>query len=115
MENSYSNDAVVGNIQAVTAIFPETPVQVGDSWEVHTQVNSGFAMDVHSTFTLEAAEKDHYVLSGSSELKSVASGEYQVINGMEMQTSMEGGSKTSIKLEKESGWVRDSKISQKLH
>jgi hypothetical protein len=71
-------------------------------------------MDVSSTYTLEAMEKGHYVLSGSSELKSVESGEYQVINGMEMRYDLAGTSEASMTLGRENGWVLESSTSQKI-
>jgi len=114
METSFSDKALVGSIQAVTAVFPRQAVRVGDSWEVNTSLQSGFAMDMQSTYVLEAAEKDHYLLRGTSSLKSVAGDEYQQVNGMDMRYDMAGSSSAEIKLDPQTGWVLNAQMAQEL-
>lgn len=108
---SYGGDAIKGNLEMATALFPETPVSQGDSWDVTTKVESGMTMIVKTTYTLSEVGADYYLLNGVSTIETLKD-EVKENMGMPMQYNLSGTMNATLKLNKSTGWVMDATIDQ---
>lgn len=114
LKKSYGEAAFKGNMELVSAIFPDHAVSVGDTWHVETQLESGMAMSVVSKFTLKEMHEDHYILHCESMMQTLDKEAYVQTNGMPLQYNLTGTMTNVIKVNKTTGWVIEAKISQKL-
>lgn len=108
---AYGPDAMKGNIEMVSAIFPDEPVKEGDSWQITTALKAGMAGDVNSTYTLERLDESEAVLLGDGKFKSDADNSIET-NGMEMTYDMEGSMNSQIVIDLETGWIKSANIDQ---
>lgn len=114
----YGRKAFKGNIELVTAIFPETSVQAGDSWTITQTMEFGLQprirTDVTMTYTLEEVGDDYFVIHG--EAKIVTDENSVLINKdeKELMCEMEGLMVSDIEVDKQTGWVVKAKIEQRL-
>lgn len=108
---SYGGDAIKGNLEMATALFPETAVSKGDSWDVTTKVESGMTMIVKTTYTLTEVGADYYLLKGVSTIETLKD-EVKENMGMPMQYNLSGTMDATLKLSKSTGWVMTATIDQ---
>lgn len=108
---SYGGDAIRGNLEMTTALFPETEVSKGDSWDVTTTIESGMTMTVKTTYTLTEVGPDYYLLNGVSTLET-AKDKVMDNMGMPLQYNLSGTMNATLKLSKSTGWVMDGTIDQ---
>ena len=114
LKQSYGEKALRGNLEMATAIFPESPVTIGDSWVVNTKLESGFDANIESTYKLNASNSSYCLISGSSTIKTINKDEYIQSNGMPMKFDLTGTMSDEIKINSSTGWVMESKINQTL-
>ncbi len=114
LSQAYGKDALKGNLEMVTSIFPDKPVSIGDSWNITTNMKSGFSALMTSTFKYLEEGVDYYLIGGDSEIQTEDTGDYIENNGMKMKYVLSGKLTSKIKIDKESGWIVDAKINQEL-
>lgn len=114
LENTFGKEAFKANLESGTAIFPEQPVKVGDTWTIDGLVKSTFDFNVSTDYTLVENNKDYYLINGVAKLSTPENSEYKENNGMMMRYDFKGDQSSVIKLDKKSGWVIESTIKQNL-
>ncbi len=114
LSQSYGTDAFKGNIEMVTAIFPDKKVKVGESWKVNTQLKSGFEAGINTTYTLVEKNKDFYTISGEATIATKDTEEMTQMNGMPMRFDMDGKMLSKIKVDSETGWIIEATIDQNI-
>lgn len=111
---AYGEQAFKGNIEMATAIFPEEPVNKEDNWEVKTKLESGVPGSMTSTYTFKGETSEEYVITGVSNITTDDKEAYVENNGMKMKYDMAGDMNSEILVDKESGWIVKSEITQEL-
>ena len=114
LEKAYGEKAFKGNIEMVTAIFPDHAVKKGDKWVIKTELESGMAMNMETNYVFQGNKDAHYLIRGESLLKTVDKDAYVQTNGMPLKYDMEGKMVSDIKIDKESGWIVEAKLKQEL-
>ena len=114
LEKAYGEKAFKGNIEMVTAIFPDHPVNKGDKWVIKNELESGMAMKMETNYVFQGKKDAHYLILGESVLKTVDKDAYVQANGMPLKYDMEGKMVSDIKIDKESGWIVEAKLNQEL-
>lgn len=114
LSQSYGKDAFKGNIEMVTAIFPDEKVKVGDSWKVDTQLKSGFEAGINTTYTLVEKNNDFYMIKGESDIATEDTDEMTQMNGMPMRFDMKGKMSSDIKVDSKTGWIINADIKQDI-
>jgi FKBP-type peptidyl-prolyl cis-trans isomerase 2 len=64
MEDSFGPETLKGNIEMATAMFPEQPVDIGDSWAVETKLESSMSMILKSDYQLLESTKEFNKVKG---------------------------------------------------
>ena len=114
LDKAYGAEAFKGNIEMVTAIFPEQPVAKGEDWTIHTKLESGMAADMETTYTFIEKNRDFAVIHGKSEIKTADKDAYVETNGMPMKYDLAGTMASEIKVDINSGWIIEAKIKQEI-
>lgn len=113
--NSYGGKAISGSIESYTAIFPDKKkLKKGDEWTIETNTDAGMPFSASNTYTLESIEADLVILSCESVVKSSDPDKYIETSGMMMKYDLAGASTSTLKVDKESGWIREAKIEQTI-
>ncbi len=114
IKSLYGEDSFKGNIQMVTAIFPEGPVAIGDTWTVDTKVESGMSANVSTTYTLKDSQKDYVLIDGDSKFESANKDAYSETNGMPIRYDLAGTIKSGLKIDSRTGWIIEAKLNQDI-
>ncbi len=114
LSQAYGEKALRGNLGMVTSIFPDKPVSIGDTWNVTTNMESGFTALMTSTYKYLEEGSDYYLIGGDSEIQTADTDDYVENNGMKMKYNLNGTLVSKIKINKETGWIVDAKINQEL-
>ncbi len=114
LQDAYGGDALKGNLEMVTSIFPDRPVKIGDTWNVTTNMKSGFSALMNSTYKYLEEGSDFYLIGGDSSIKTEDTDTYVENNGMQMKYNLTGNLVSKIKIDKSSGWIVEAKIDQEL-
>eukprot|EP01029_Cantina_marsupialis_P000991 TRINITY_DN107_c0_g7_i1.p1 TRINITY_DN107_c0_g7~~TRINITY_DN107_c0_g7_i1.p1 ORF type:complete len:305 (-),score=26.30 TRINITY_DN107_c0_g7_i1:229-1143(-) len=114
MEKSYGEEALKQNLEMATAIFPEENVAIGDTWTKKGKIESNMSVNVSTTYQLKEAAADFYLIHGDSQLDNDADAPFMNQNGMDMRVEMNGKMISDIKVDKNSGWIKEVKIKQDL-
>lgn len=112
IKQSYGADALKGNIEMATAIYPETPVEKGDSWDITTSLDSTMSLDQKSTYTYVDTTPDYTLISGKATLTS--SKESVKSAAGEMEYALDGTNTSTIKVDNTSGWIIEAVIDQNI-
>ena len=107
----YGDDAMKDNIEMVTAIFPDKPVNKGDKWTVDTDLDPTLFLgtNVSTNYHLTDLTPDYALIIGTADFKTDdkdLSGEY----ADEMAVTRE----SEIKVDKNTGWIIEAKINQEI-
>jgi hypothetical protein len=114
IKSAYGPDALKGNIEMVTAIFPQNQVRVGEEWVVQNSMQSMMPVNVSSTYKLADIQEDYYLIQGASSLQTADTAAIVDSNGMPMKYNMTGAIDSEIKIHKQSGWIIEAKNVQHI-
>ncbi len=111
--NSYGENALKGNIEMVTAVYPERPVRPGEKWTVNTDLKTGMSAKLDSEYEFQKVTADHIFMKGRSKIQTDKEASVQS-NGMAMTYNLSGIMITEIKANRKTGWIEEAKISQEI-
>ena len=111
---AYGEAAFKGNIEMVTAIYPTGKVKKRDEWVIKTKLESGISADVVTTYKFLDHTKEYYLITGQSKIETADKDAYIKSNGMPMRFDLTGTMSSDIKIDKDSGWIIEAKISQEI-
>lgn len=111
---AYGEEAFKGNIEMVTAIYPNGKVKKGDEWVINTKLESGMSANMTTTYKFSDSTKEHYYIVGESKMETADKDAYIESNGMPMKFDLTGTMISDIKIDKKSGWIVEARISQEI-
>jgi len=114
IKNSYGSEALKGNIEMVTAIFPENRVKTGDEWVVNSSMKSAISVDVNTTYKLAEIQEAYYLITGNSMLTTSDTAAIVDSNGMPLKYNLSGTISSDIKIDKQSGWIIEAHNNQDI-
>ncbi|MEM6298637.1 MAG: DUF6263 family protein [Bacteroidota bacterium] len=112
LKGAYGEEAFKGNIEMITAIFPDQAVEVGESWKNTIDLESGMAATLANTFTLIEVNENEIRVDGISDFATKDQDAYTDINGMPTKYNLSGTMKASYALAPETNWVMEGVIEQ---
>ena len=112
---SYGEKSFRGSMEMVSAIYPDKPVSLGESWIVKTKLESGMMADVKTKYTFTANESDHHLIRGVSEIETLDKDSYIEVDGMPVRYDLKGEMHSEIKVNKSTGWIVDAKVVQHIY
>jgi hypothetical protein len=111
---AYGPDALKGNIEMVTAIYPDSPANKGDKWTINTKLESGMSANVITDYEFAKLTSDYALIKGKSTITTADKDAYIESNGMPMKYDLTGSMESEIKVDKYTGWILEGKINQKM-
>ncbi len=114
LAQSYGGDAFKSNFEMAMAIYPEKPVAVGEKWIVNSSSKSGMDLKIVSEYLLADATGSINTLKGASKLEVADKNIFTPSNGLEMKFDVSGDMATELKVNKQTGWIEEGKLTQTL-
>lgn len=114
IRNSFGEDAIKASFERITAIFPDDPVKVGDTWKNSIQLKSIAELQYDNNFELKEANKDYYLIACQSINKTINDVETVHQNGMNLRYNLTGNQSSEIKIDPQTGWIKSEIISEHL-
>jgi hypothetical protein len=114
MKKAFGAEALKGSIEMITAIFPASPVDKGDSWTIHTKLQTGMEADMTTVYTMTEKASNYVALNGESKILSADKDAYIQTNGMPIRYDLTGTMHSDIRIDPATGWVISSNISQSI-
>lgn len=111
---SYGDKAFKGNLEMLSAVFPDHPVAKGDTWNVKTQLEAGMSATLDGVYKLDEITSAEFVVSGSSIFATTNKDVYNEANGMSLKYNLAGTMNSVIKIDKKTGWIIEGKINQNI-
>lgn len=111
---AYGGKAVKGNIEMVTAIFPDQPVNKGDKWTINTELESGMSAKMITNYEFTELTSDYALINGNSIIETADKDAYIESNGMPVKYNLTGSMLSEIKVDKNTGWIIEAKIHQEI-
>lgn len=111
---AYGADAFKGNIEMVTAIFPDKPVAQSETWTVNTKLASGMEANMATVYKLTEKTADRILIQGDSKIATENKDAYIENNGMKMRYDLAGSMTSQIVIDPKTGWILEAKILQTL-
>lgn len=111
---AYGAEAFKGNIEMVSAVFPDERVALGDSWVIETKLQSGMEADIHSIYTYVETNKEHVLITGEATMETANKDAYVTVNGSPTKYNLDGTMTSTLKIDKKTGWIIDGKIDQRM-
>jgi hypothetical protein len=113
MEQSFGEKSFKGSFQDSFAVFPAAPVGVSDQWLANTSLESIITAQIKTTYTLQATTDNTYQIHGDAMVSSPSNTEFKQVSGMPMRyINFKGTSTADIKLDKSTGWIKQSKVTK---
>ena len=114
LQQSYGEDSFKGNIELVTAIFPDKDVKVNDTWSNSVKLRSGMNMVLNNEYTLTELNDEYALIDVTSTSKTEEQDDFQNINGMPAKYNLNGTMKATIKVDSKTGWILLSDMHQEI-
>ncbi len=114
LESAYGEKAFKGNIEMITAIFPDSKVKVGEHWNNSVKLESGMSGLINNTFTLSKFDKENVIVEGVSKIVTEDKEAYVDVNGMPVKYNLSGTMKSTFKLDPISNWILEGTVEQEI-
>ncbi len=114
LNQTYGSDAIKGNIEMVTAIFPEEKVSPNDQWTNEIKINSGAKAIASNTYTYDGINNNLHQISGQGTISTAEEGSKINTNGMELTMNLNGTMQAAIAVDTSTGWIVEAKINQDI-
>ena len=114
LSKAYGSEAMKGSIEAITAIYPNKPVVKGDKWTINTKLNSTMAANIVTEYELVELTSEYAIIRGNATVKTADKEANIKVEGKKIKYLMEGTITSRIKVDRKSGWIINSDITQDM-
>ena len=114
LSQAYGDEAFRGNIEMVTGVFPDYPVNKGDKWTLTTNLEGGLSALMTTDYEFSEVTDDYALIKGVSVIETADKDAYIETNGMSLRYDLTGSMLSEIKVDKETGWIIESDIHQEM-
>lgn len=111
---AYGEKAIKGSIEMGTAIYPDNLVDKGDKWTINTDLETGMSAKMTTNYEFKDLTSDYALISGKSTIKTADKDAYIQTNGMSVKYDLTGSMLSEIKIDKNTGWIIEAKVSQEI-
>lgn len=113
--NAYGDKALKGNIEMSTAIYPDYAVNLGDTWNVDTTLNSaGMAAKITTEYEFSQLESDYALIKGTSKINTDDNNDTIEAENLAMKFDLSGNMTSEIKVDNTTGWIIEATIKQEI-
>ena len=105
LSSGFGDSGFRNNVEGVTHIFPDKPVNVGDTWSRDQNSNTGFPLVIKNTYTLKSVTGDLAVIDVKGPVSVNPEQERAEMGGMEVLYFIEGERTGTLTVDINTGWV----------
>jgi len=109
--SSYGEESFKGNFEMVTAIYPDKPVRIGDSWQVSTKLVGQLSAQLNCTYTLAPSANNKVHITGNANISSIKSDNE---SASFQSNNLRGKMSSEFQVDERSGWISSAKILQEF-
>ena len=114
LESQFGEEAMKESFEKATAIYPEKPVALGDSWSKKLVLAMGMPMIVDSTWTLKSRKDGVALVDVKSTIVPNPDAKPMEISGMTIAYEVSGDQSGTLELDEATGWPLRSNMKQSL-
>lgn len=114
LKEQFGEKAMKENMQAASAIFPDRPVAIGDSWQRSFIVTKGFPVIVDSTWTLKELKDGVAIIDAVSTIKPNPEAKPVEMGAMKLSMRFSGKQSGTMKVDRATGFVLSGKVKQDM-
>ena len=111
---AYGEKAFKGSFEMVTAIYPNDPVEKGNTWTTETKLESGMEANLLTTFEYKERADNYNLIIGNGKIETANKDAYIESDGMQLKYNLTGKMNSIIKVDRATGWIIESKINQNI-
>jgi len=113
-KQQFGDQAMQDSMEQLTAIYPDGPVDVGDSWERKVTMAKGFPMQLENTWQLKSRKDGRATIDVKSKISSNANADPISMGPVSLKYDFTGDQKGELVLDEATGWTVSAKTTQKL-
>ncbi|MHC4404828.1 MAG: DUF6263 family protein [Planctomycetota bacterium] len=114
LKKQFGDEALKQMMEKVTAIYPDNPVDIGDSWNTSIEVTTGFPISMENTYTLIARRDGVAVLDVRSTVKGNPNAKPIEMGPMKIKYNLSGSQYGETEIDEATGWPVKSTMKQDL-
>jgi hypothetical protein len=112
LKQSYGENSIKGNIEQLTAIFPNEKVKLNDEWQDSIHMKSTLSSVITNHFRLVSYNPQFAEIENHANTKTTD--DLTEINGMPAKYHLSGPTESKIKIDSKTGWITEAEIDQHL-
>lgn len=109
---AFGEKSFKGNFEMITAIYSNNPVEKGDTWTTKTNLETGMAATLITTFELKDKVENYNLIIGNGNIETLNKDAYTQVNGMPAKYNLTGTLNSSLKVDNKTGWIIEGKIKE---
>src|SRR6185437_1447641 len=109
---SFGEKSFKGNFEMITAIYSNNRVEKGDTWTTKTNLETGMAATLITTFELKDKVENYNLIIGNGNIETLKKDAYTQVNGMPAKYNLTGTLNSSLKVDNKTGWIIEGKINE---
>lgn len=114
LKEQFGTEALKQNMQNMSGIlYPEKPVEVGESWAKQFEVKSGFRMTLDNVWTLKSVQGDKAAIDLRTKIRTNPN-EVSDMGGMKMSYDLTGEQEGVTHVDVKTGWTTGGKLTQTI-
>jgi hypothetical protein len=115
MSQSFGGDAVKGNFEMLTAIYPDKPVARGEKWTISGKLKLPIILLTEwTTFEYEGSTASTYLIHGNSKMQTGDKNALVQSNGVKLRCDLSGTRVSDLEIDKKSGWIVSGHLTTSL-
>jgi hypothetical protein len=114
LEAQFGEEALAESFEKATAIYPDKPLSVGDSWSKKLALATGMPMIIDNTWTLKSRKDGVAFVDVKSKIAPNPDAKPLEISGMTVSYELSGDQSGSLELDEATGWPLKSTMKQNL-
>lgn len=111
---SYGDKALKGNLEMLSAVFPDRAVAKGDTWKVKTQLEGVMNATLDGTYKLDEVTPTEFVISGTSLFATTNNDTNTGASLVPFKYDMTGTMNSVLRIDKKTGLLIGGKINQSV-
>ncbi|MBU1767638.1 MAG: hypothetical protein KJ648_06015, partial [Candidatus Omnitrophica bacterium] len=105
MKTQYGEEALKANTENSFNMYPDNPIDIGDTWQRKTEINQGFPMIVDSIYTLKERKDGIAVIDVFAMIQTNKEVGPMEMSNMKIQYNMSGSVTGIMEMQESTGWV----------
>ncbi len=114
LKQQFGDQAMQDSMEQLTAIYPDEPVDIGDSWNRKVTMSKGFPMQLENTWTLKSRKDGQATIDVKSKISSNANAGPIKMGPVSLKYDFSGQQQGQFVLDEATGWTVSAKTTQKL-